>query len=471
MAAAIPFSSASNTNAVSKTAGTSSSRTYFVWLVVFLVVASNLANDLGDWFPVDVAPSSFTNPVSASWSSTDVSSNTTTTIGSSNQSTKLDSVQPLHTTATNNAETTNETLPELQLPAACAGKEHLANILLAARLYVTEEDCWKLPTWQQVVDLYGPEPIIHGLETCQQYQSHIAQLRQAADSNNHNDNLILPKPRVAGFCNTGTNALAKTLRKNLGQQYANERKYSITNFDVPWGKHHRVTDRNHDNNKKNKKKQHKKNRAEDSRGILPVILIRDPYRWMSSMCKMRYIVDLPRGESCWHVMAQENETLKTRYETGTVSYESLPDLWNRWNREYYDYNYEEHDGTTSLRARSNTTDATSTITTTYFPRLVIRYEDLVFHAATVVDQILNCAGIAPKDRKRGDPTASGGVGGFVYQTAKAKSHGVSVDLVQAMIKYGTRTGRKDEKFRPVDLDYIRQTLDSELMTRFGYPYE
>ena len=388
-------------------------------------------------------------------------------------------------------------------PKACAGKERLLEILLAAQYEnITAETCTQLPTWKEVSDLYGPSPVIYGLDTCGQYRSMIESLQPndpKGEDEHASPEKILPKIRVSGFCNTGTNALTKTLRKNIGLKYANSKKYHIKNFDVPWGKHQRVIDRNTNRgNIEGVQQVHNKNYDDTNYNLIfPIILVRDPYRWISSMCKMRYIVtDLPNyGDvSCWQFVEEEEEQqqqqqnhtkpFKPRYNIhvnfqlggfsggSKVPYDSLASLWNEW---YYDYifnnnnSYRKSDVTPEETASlASAFPTNSSIGTSQFPRLVIRYEDMIFHASQVIDTIMNCIGIQPYERKGYNETTK--KWDFIYQTNKAKSHGNSVDLLQAMVKYGSLRGRKHTNFRNIDLLYLQQTLHPKLMETFHYSY-
>jgi hypothetical protein len=111
----------------------------------------------------------------------------------------------------------------------------------------------------------------------------------------------------------------------------------------------------------------------------------------------------------------------------TSHYDSLTDLWTKWNRQYLEADY---------------------------PRLIIRYEDTLFHAEKVMELLGQCAGL---------PTATP----FRYRLAAGKDHGNSTDFVTAMAKYGTGSGRY-AGLVPKDLKHARKTLDSELMSIFHY---
>jgi len=70
-----------------------------------------------------------------------------------------------------------------------------------------------------VAKLYGEEPVILGLDTCDSYRSLLS------------DRNIKPRVRVAGLYNTGTNAFARALEMNF------ESLDQLEKHEVPWGKH------------------------------------------------------------------------------------------------------------------------------------------------------------------------------------------------------------------------------------------
>ncbi len=139
--------------------------------------------------------------------------------------------------------------------------------------------CQKLPTQSEVSHLYGADPVVYGMETCEQFRRNVQQVRkEAADSER-----ALPTVRVAGLFNTGTNAMAVSLARNLQQNYElwNDKVRSKfvrkrdQLFNVPWEKH--VPPRfRHENIVS-------QDRDVDLRLVLPVVMVRDPYWWMQSM--------------------------------------------------------------------------------------------------------------------------------------------------------------------------------------------
>lgn len=168
----------------------------------------------------------------------------------------------------------------------CVGKAKYLNILRSAGLpreAVTQELCHQLPTKSQVARLYGSQPIIHGLEQCQEFRSGLVV---------SGDEKLAPQVRVTGLYNTATNAFTSALHANL--QDGTEKALETNTVDgapsieklygVPWNKHFPIEART------NWVAAHS---PESARQILTVVLIREPFRWMQSMVR-RHLVSLSR---------------------------------------------------------------------------------------------------------------------------------------------------------------------------------
>jgi hypothetical protein len=72
----------------------------------------------------------------------------------------------------------------------CSNKKPLIQLLSQASVCLKPEYCTMLPSWHEVVDLYGNKPIVLGTEICATYQKLIR---------GHD-----PMPKIAGLWNTGT---------------------------------------------------------------------------------------------------------------------------------------------------------------------------------------------------------------------------------------------------------------------------
>jgi hypothetical protein len=406
----------------------------------------------------------------------------------------------------------------LPLEWASNDKQPILDLIQEAAGVVPDADtAERLPTAQQYQDLYGRQPVVLGLESCARFQHQV-------DAAEH----FLS---VAGTFNTGTNLLAELLIANCHMPARVERYGPVqrgVRWQVTWGKHtpvfnetYRITHRTY--------KDDGGLRAEN---IFPAVTVRDPYKWMQSvcvlgsflylflvvvylppqkyyyfysilrlfpplcafvkmlclplficafllfvcfvtfslflcaaililtkMCRHSYGADWPHApEHCPNLVPNDFDRelvdLKPKYrqQTGsftetvnvTVRYAefdqhhpSLVEFWNDWYRDY-------------VRAD--------------FPRLLVRYEDVVFHPKQITRTVCECAGGRLNIDDHPDR-------GFVYVTESAKkgaAHGkTKTSYVDALIKYGTEAGRYDG-FERADLEYARNHLDPELMRLFGY---
>lgn len=316
---------------------------------------------------------------------------------------------------------------------ACQGKDKYLNIVIQGsdpeqRTKVSlKELCQRLPTLEQVIERYGPEPIVIGMDTCAKY-------RQLLTARYNNGQTLKPMPRVAGLYHTGTNALAKTLQLNVERLPLYDKVYLP--YDVPWGKHMapnslRLTNTVPDSNKEGPLRER----------VLPIVVIRDPFYWMKSMCKEWYdakwekpldrrcpsIIKDPVNQTTYKVYALLQQTNYEKME----NYTSLPEMWSVWNRQYLDAD---------------------------FPRLIIRFEDALYRMDEVMDRIRTCIGM---DSRQAPP--------FQYSVDRAKKHGAPTDFVPALQMHMTDEGRH-HGMTLLDRNYTNQVLDVKLMSTFGYRY-
>jgi hypothetical protein len=166
-------------------------------------------------------------------------------------------------------------------------------------------------------------------------------------------------------------------------------KHGGMRWQVPWGKHSLASTRltntaGHD---------FKVNKT----NVLPVVMVRDPYSWMQSMCKHPYAAKWPHSkEHCPNLIpnAVDMEKFKAQSPTipvnvkfngGIEKYESLAHLWSEWYHQYLNADY---------------------------PRLMVRFEDLQFHAKEMIDLVCQCAGAEARHD-----------GQFTYIVDSAKSWG------------------------------------------------
>lgn len=321
---------------------------------------------------------------------------------------------------------------------------------------LSKEQMKLLPSLDESFDaLYGPwrkkegeeegeendddGPVIYGLESCEAYRA------------------IVPDPREryvapAGMFNSGTNNFERIFKNNFqGVNFYSHQKGTVI-WQVPWGKHRMERKRLH----------HSAPEMEvmNQTNCLPVVVIRDPYHWMQSMCKERYSAEWKKSHSrCPNLVASEEDKKrweeiqvdKTRLrdkrnadenqttfqvvvyydENDIVYHDSLVDLWNDWHRPYWENKLG-------------------------YPRLMIRYEDMLLHAPKIVEKISQCSGIPVKKNHR-----------FEYQKSTAKDHGSNTTFLTAIM----RTSDTEDRQKGLSLQdklYAANHLDHELMQAFRY---
>lgn len=364
--------------------------------------------------------------------------------------------------------TANTVSPYLKHPLF-AGKERLLTMLHEAHYFndsapeffqdkvKVEALASQLPLWETITHrLGGEKPALEGLDTCSKFQS-----------------LVPPEERfigVAGLFATGTNLLASLLVANC-QNKARIEKYNGgtgVRWQVNWGKH--TPARYRLDNRLDPKL--------NNEHYLPVVTIRHPYSWMQSMCRQRYSTHWFHNaqEHCPNLVPNEidhkwyNYTVKygkrginhlfndpwlrdnlldlanytlnrtvvpvrVRYKSGTQFHESLAHLWNDWYKEYM-------------------VDAD-------FPRIVVRLEDLVFHAKEVVTQICSCIGGTVVDDFR-----------YVSETAKVGDDNIHGKDRTNLFKWFTKWHLEDrtKNMTKEDRAYAREHLDPDLLKKFQYEH-
>lgn len=214
----------------------------------------------------------------------------------------------------------------------CRDKEPLLQVIAAAGVSLTTDLCRTLPSWENVTKLYGKGPIIEGLDSCNAYRD-LIQTRGAK-----------PRPKIAGLWNTGTTALSKSFNINMELYSDNE---SIAFPTVTWGKHtvlrykYNVT--------------WPRGNKEDRDLILPVVIVRDPYRWMQSMCTAHYGASWPViDHRCPNLIPTPKEIAAKpelgatfivdhkNYQAGYrfhTPYESLAQMYSSWYSDYFNASF------------------------------------------------------------------------------------------------------------------------------------
>ncbi|KAG7373880.1 hypothetical protein IV203_012975 [Nitzschia inconspicua] len=327
-------------------------------------------------------------------------------------------------------------------------KGPILDILQQAGLLIQEldqETIDLLPTWSQVQQLYGTEPRIIGLETC-------AAFRDSVD----------PRIRffgVAGTFNSGTNLVAELMSKNCQitermEVFGNESKG--IRWQVPWGKHYPASFRGQHGTRTDKDVPYQNS--------LPLVSIREPYMWLQSMCRHHYEMRWPHDEShCPNIIATEEEIrdfpwlsslyldphnktrermeylvpINIKFQDRRIIYKSLPHFWSEWYHLYLDADY---------------------------PRIMVRFEDLLFYGKEVTEKLCECGGGVPRPDRPNNR--------FVHISESAKlgtrAHGnQKTNLLGAIIKYG-KLDHRLKNMTDSDIQAARKYFDDEVMTIFGY---
>jgi len=301
----------------------------------------------------------------------------------------------------------------------------------------------ELPNLEDIQSLYGNHSYLHGLDRCQEFRRKVAP----------EDRLMGP----AGIFNSATNLLNKLLKLNCVNKARKKKRIpkgpTGMLIQAPWGKHNPVQWRGH----------HKAVamwegvRQEE---FLPIVMIKDPITWMSSMCRHPYEARWRHEQShCPNLVPNQFDRgrtpgegtmgIKVKFATSLhdfpgrpvpneknrtfVPYESLVHLWNQWYNEWYDAS---------------------------FPRLMVRFEDLLFHAEDTVSSICACGGgtMSPVFR-------------YVEESAKGEGgpHAGSAGFLASLVTYGNKTLRMDDILKDSsDVEFAREHLDKGLMGMFGY---
>lgn len=188
---------------------------------------------------------------------------------------------------------------------------------------LSQEEQSQLPQWQQVIDLYGDDIILHGQEHCEIFRQHVPP---------HNRILA-----VAGLFNTGTNLLHTQFTKNI---------HGVkTIWQVPWGKH-RMAQVKWDHTAHGMEQHNKKH-------VLPLVMLRDPLAWMQSMCANPYsakwrhgphhcpnLVPNQQDHEHFHRLSVEAFGVRVQYDASSqYEFTSLAHLWSEWHQQYWNADY------------------------------------------------------------------------------------------------------------------------------------
>ena len=175
----------------------------------------------------------------------------------------------------------------------------------------------------QVINLFGDDVVIVGKEDCERYRNRVPFEQRRLG--------------VAGMFNTGTNLLEAQLRKNIILP-----KASL--WQVPWGKH-RMADVKYNHTAADMEQY-------DKDKVLPIVMIRDPFAWLQSMCASPYAAEWRHSKHhCPNLIPNELDRiqyhhLQNAFEVTVIfdrqskrHFQSLVHLWSEWYAQYLHVDY------------------------------------------------------------------------------------------------------------------------------------
>ena len=134
---------------------------------------------------------------------------------------------------------------------------------------------------------------------------------------------------IAGQHNCGTNAMVRYLQNNLAIQ-GNSREGFLP--QVPWHKH----------GWESLRYRYNFSFPPDHDSVLPVVIVRDPYFWMHSMCESPYLMHWEHSDKhCPNLLKSNGQgnPAKTRWGTFPRKWDSLAHVWSDFYREYEQVDY------------------------------------------------------------------------------------------------------------------------------------
>lgn len=183
----------------------------------------------------------------------------------------------------------------------------------------------------QIVDLYGDKAVIVGKEDCAAFCARVPTAKR--------------RLAVAGMFNTGTNLLDTQMQKNIRIMPGGT---GTSLWQVPWGKH-RTADVKWSHTAATMEKI-------DKNDVLPVVIIRDPFSWLQSMCAHPYAASWRHGSHhCPNLVASDSDRKHFRKfvkdqknifpvtvkfdKQSQYHYTSLVHLWSEWYAQYLEVDY------------------------------------------------------------------------------------------------------------------------------------
>jgi len=263
-----------------------------------------------------------------------------------------------------------------------------------------------LPLASEVNFLYGNSPVVKGTDQCQKFRSQVElEHRQ-----------IVP----IGLFATGSGLLHSLINMNCFHSHP---AYSQTE----------LIDKETYTNVTGNQKAFKNGHA------LPIVIIQDPVYWMSSMCQYDGSVIWNKADDrCPNIIPNEydvgfNPDGTVGVAVGDIQFSSLIDMWNKYYGQWMDDDS--------------------------IPRLIVRLEDLLFHADHVVKDICQCAGWEVRENFQ-----------FIdLDTAGKDLDVIDDDVISAMSRHGSKNERDGVILYENERIFVQNETRKDLMTNFRYP--
>ena len=146
-------------------------------------------------------------------------------------------------------------------------------------------------------------------------------------------------------------------------------------LQVPWGKHTPATWRF-------KNKADQAGEVPHQEHVLPAVVIKDPFTWMTSMCRHTYSAYWYHTREHCPNLVWNNSDLEAFPEVHSSPGDAVP-----VHIRYTNQNITHHKSLANLW-----NDYYSGYINADFPLVIIRFEDLLFRAEGVVNEVCKCAG-------------------------------------------------------------------------------
>jgi len=237
-------------------------------------------------------------------------------------------------------------------------------------------------------------------------------------------------------------------------------------WQVPYGKHSPVDNETH-------RQFHKAGNEKDipADNVLAIVTIRDPYFWMDSMCRHPYQMEWPDNPNqCPKLVPTADDPsvlrqissipVRIKYDGTERLHYSMVHHYNEWYGAYWNATW---------------------------PRVMVRYEDLIFHPRKVTQTVCECAGgrltgSLPKgtldengqENRKANPSnkeVSEDDVEFYYVKESAKDNSAvhgrhKSGLLEAMLQYSREN--RNHNMTKEDLDFTQQSLNPQLLDYFHY---